>query len=176
MAFFDLPILGRTEFAPTPEGYWDFAFPYASGVIKVDFNINDGEEITEAQFRRVESFVADIGKFDALARAAIREEYEGEGASDSREYHTVHREQLTPQERLQCFGDADGGPDGAEGLLRALKLKRTGLYPSTDQNVISGYKDVVAVFDYTIGADVTQYLIAVYFNDKGEAVCVSMES
>lgn len=174
MVFFDLPVLGRTEFAPTPEGYWKFAFPYASGSIKVDFNIDDGEEITVAQLRRVEGFPAGVGKFDALARAAIQEEYQGEGASDSREYHDFHREVLTPEERLQCFGDKDGGPAGAEGLLRAMKLKRMGLYPETMQ--LTGVSDVVAVLDYTIGADLTQYLIAVYFTDKGEAVCVSMES
>lgn len=173
MAFIDLPILGRTEFETTDEGWWEFMFPYAPGPVEVDFNI-DGREIAKAQVRRVEMFVADIAKFDALARAAIEAEYEAEDASDSREYHEFHLEELTTEEQLQCFGPQDNRPPGAGGLLRALKLERMGLYPETTK--LTGYTDVVAVLDYSIGPDVTQYLLAVYFNDKGEAVCVSMES
>ena len=53
-------------------------------------------------------------------------------------------------------------------FLNKIKLVRIGIYPEDS--------DSMATFDYTIGRDLTQYLIVIRFDSEGKLVEIVMES
>ncbi len=57
-------------------------------------------------------------------------------------------------------------PAADETFLRSMTLVRVGIYPESEE----------IVCDYTIGLDVTNYLVAVAFGANGEVCNVSLES
>ncbi|WP_162907911.1 DUF2004 domain-containing protein [Allorhizocola rhizosphaerae] len=94
-----------------------------------------------------ELFVSDVARFDGLAREAMRRNWDEDeyGARLYAEHHEL--------------SDLDT-------LLARLQLVRVGF--EADE------PDRFAVFDYTIGAELTQYLVVVSFDR--EVTDVSMES
>jgi hypothetical protein len=96
-----------------------------------------------------EPFVSDVARFDALAREAMRRNWD-EDANGARLYAEHHE-----------LSDLDT-------LLSRLQLVRIGFEEDEP--------DRFAVFDYTIGEELTQYLVVVSFDRDGEVTDVSMES
>jgi hypothetical protein len=53
-------------------------------------------------------------------------------------------------------------------MLSKLHLVRVGLYPDSE--------DEFAIFDYSIGQELTQYLVVINTNEDGEIDYMTMES
>ena len=62
----------------------------------------------------------------------------------------------------------DNTKDASEQLLSLIHLKRVGIYPENDSNF--------ATIDYTIGEEITQYLIVVVVQESGDIDYITMES
>ena len=77
-------------------------------------------------------------------------------------------EQLARGNMLRIFGITDPDDLDIQHLLDALQLKRIGLYPDSE--------DLVAVFDYAIDEQATDYLLAVEFDGEGAVIGISMDS
>ncbi|MFC4997946.1 DUF2004 domain-containing protein [Dactylosporangium cerinum] len=92
----------------------------------------------------------DVAGADARARQAIRADLDA-----------VVRDYLD-------FDGADDLPQAPEPFLAALHLVRIGLHPDEP--------DAVAVFDYTLGRDLTDHLVAVTFDGHGTVTGVAVES
>ena len=69
-------------------------------------------------------------------------------------------------ENLINFDDSTVGEE--KQLFENLKLKRLGLYPQDAKNF--------AVFDYSIGPKLTDYLVVINLDKKGLLNYISMES
>ncbi|GAA3220914.1 DUF2004 domain-containing protein [Dactylosporangium siamense] len=90
----------------------------------------------------------DVAGCDARARQAIRADLDA-----------VIRDYLD-------FDGSDNLPQAPEPFLAALHLVRIGLYPD----------EPAAVFDYTLGRDLTDQLVAVTFDGHGTVTGVAVES
>lgn len=119
--------------------------------------------VDEAVLDRLSGYVTDLETFDRKARAAMRAELAEEN-STVRLYVEHHRDVPALQ---HAFADDE---EELEAFLSALSLVRVGLNVGTDG------PNRETVFDYTIGAEHTQYLIAVAFGEDGEVGSVAMES
>ena len=128
----------------------------------------DGHEMTAELLRRVEKFVADTGRFDRLARAAIREDYARGEDTKCRRFLSDHLKRLHPDDRAQVFGTASDSSIGVEHLLAALDLFEVELYPEMDEGVAS--------FHYILGSGITDYIICVEFNNQGEFLGLGVSS
>lgn len=167
MVQFTLPTVGDLKFPNTTDGYWEFPLKFSDRDVAFDVNVEDGE-MTETLFERVKSFVVDAGGFDATARSAIRADFAGDPEGSSSLYLSHHADEFSGEERAQHFGSRDAKNLGVDQLLEAIHLKRIGLYPDSD--------DYVAVFDYTIDENATDYVLAVEFDETGAVIGVSMDS
>ena len=164
MALFELPVLGPTEFKPSryQTGRWCVEFPLHDEYVSVNFYA-DGPEMTGTLLLRVERFLAHLGRFDRLARAAIREDYASGEDATCRRYLSDHLENFHPATRLQCFGTDDVSSIGVEHLLAALDPLEVALNPE------AGDTKSVAVFHYILGSGISDQILCVGFNTQGEA-------
>lgn len=81
-------------------------------------------------------------------------------------YRSHHLAELEPSRVRQFFDVERSDPAADETFLRSMRLVRLGIYPESEE----------VVCDYTIGPDVTSYLVAVAFGVDGEVCNVSLES
>ena len=167
MPSFELSPIGRVEFPSNPDGHWEFSLSRADHAVEVDFNLDDGE-MTKQGFERVKQFVERVDAFESVARKAIEADFASDPDGSSALYLSHHAEELNADERLKYFGSKDTGALGVQQLLGSLHLRRIGLYPESE--------DYVAVFDYSLDPDVTQYILAVEFDSSGNVVGISMDS
>jgi hypothetical protein len=111
--------------------------------------------------------VADLRRLDGDARESLRENLARGDEDDAMPlYRSHHIAELEPETagRFFCLeGDASGVD---ETFLRSLRLVRVGIHPESGE----------IVCDYTIGTEVTNYLVAVTFGPDGMVHDVSMES
>jgi hypothetical protein len=164
---FDIPSVGAVDFPRGTNGFWEFDLPMRSGDVPVDINIG-GDELTEELFEEIQSFIADAAQFDEIARDAFKAEFTEKPEGTVSTYLTHHAEELSEKEMLRIFGTKDPDDLGIGHLLEALQLKRIGLYP--------GGENYVAVFDFTIGEEATDYLLALEFDEDGNVFGISMDS
>ncbi|MFF5229888.1 hypothetical protein [Dactylosporangium sp. NPDC000521] len=141
------PVFGTVEFDPAdPECSWETT----AGSVRVDLTFA-GAVVSPDALDEVAPFVAELARFDARARAAIEDDVDA------------------------VLGDYLDF-DGAEALPHttpdtfpaALRLVRVGLYP--------GDPETRAVFDYTLGRDLTDHLVAVRFGAGRTVGAVAVES
>jgi len=78
-----------------------------------------------------------------------------------------HFEELDASEIDKVLVGTDASKSKEERLLSALKLVRVGFYPG---------KENYAVWDYTIGRDITDMLVVVNTDNKGTIQYVTWES
>jgi hypothetical protein len=164
---FELPVVGATEFPGGTGGYWQFDLPMRGGDVPVDINA-DGDSFTKDMLAEIAIFIAEAARFDEIARDAFKAEFTDKPEGTVGTYLSHHAEELGEKDLLKIFGIEDPDDLDINHLLEALQLKRIGLYPGSE-----GY---VAVFDYTIDAEATDYILVVEFDNDGEVYGISMDS
>jgi hypothetical protein len=122
------------------------------------------EEMAESGQR-----VSDLAKLDMDARKAIAEDLaRGEDGQTVHLYKTHHFEELDAATLAERFGVAELAQIDDARFVAGLQLRRVGLYPKEP--------DETFVCDYTVGADLTDYIIAVKVDNRGRVRSVDMES
>ena len=102
---------------------------------------------------------------NADVEAAIRADYEDGG--DVKEYVDFHLEELDASIIDKVLVGTDASKSKEERLLTALKLKRIGFYPGNEN---------YAVWDYTIGREITDLLVVVNTDSTGKINYVTWEN
>ncbi len=105
----------------------------------------------------IESFLSGVAHLDGIARQAIREDWDDKDGYGAWSYAEHHAEELG----LEELTDLDA-------FLSRISLGRLHYDADDDERHV--------VLDYTIGADVTQYVLAVAFGRDGEIDEIVMES
>jgi hypothetical protein len=158
---------GVVEFdAGNAESVWETEIEWAGQTVQVDLWF-DGATMDSRLLDGVARFVADVASFDQLARLAMREDW-GQPGSAVKDYMEHHFDDLGEDERVEALGAADRESFDAGTFLARVSLARIGLYPNDSASH--------AVFDYTTGRELTDNLIAVKFDDRGEVAEIAMES
>lgn len=135
--------------------------------VSIDLTLPGGEPNPAACLDRVAVFVSELPAIDAAAREALGEDYEAGPDSAAFGYLDHHLDELDPKVARRIFGVEPDAVD-LHAFMRAAKLVRVGLYPSEI--------DRCAVLDYTIGRDVTQYVLSVAFDGERVVTSIDMES
>jgi hypothetical protein len=167
MPTFDLPVVGPTDFPAGTGGYWQFQLPMRGGDVPVDINA-DGDTFTRDMLAEIAVFISDAVRFDEIAREAFRAEFTEKPEGTVSVYLSHHAEELGEKDLLRIFGVEDPDDLDINYLVEALQLTRIGLYPGAE-----GY---VAVFDYTIDVEATDYILVVEFDGEGEVYGISLDS
>lgn len=153
--------LGEVEFDPEKDqNEWEFTIEWSSRTVRVDITF-DGATMNPSALDSLAQFVTDIAGFDELARQSMRQDFHSligdyldfDGAGDLLQ---------------EVFGTEDNKSIDAEMFLTPMHLVRIGLYPDEP--------DTYAVFDYTLGKELTDNLVAVKFDDRRKVATIAVES
>ena len=112
-----------------------------------------------------ENYIKDLKQHKANVEAAIRSDYKDGG--DVKEYVDFHLEELDASIIDKVLVGTDASKSKEERLLTALKLKRIGFYPGNEN---------YAVWDYTIGREITDLLVVVNTDSTGKINYVTWEN
>lgn len=133
---------------------------------QVELNLNFYDGVPGHDWvEEYENYVKELGQHKAVVEAAIRADYEEGG--DVKEYVDFHLEELDASVIDKVLAGIDSSKSQEERLLAALKLKRIGFYPGNEN---------YAVWDYTIGREITDLLVVVNTNSIGKINYVTWES
>jgi hypothetical protein len=125
---------------------------------EVEVDVNFESAIPEKLPTSITQFVAELNRFDAIARATLTATHETAPEGAAALYVTHHRSEIPPDALEVHFGRPLEELD-AHAFLGGLHLERVGLYPDAP--------NATAVFDYTLGRALTDYVLAVTFDRDG---------
>lgn len=148
----------------SPQEYNEGQIVINNRQIKLDLNFYDG--VPEYDWvAEYENYIKDLEQHKADVEAAIRADYEDGG--DVKEYVDFHLEELDASIIDKVLVGTDASKSKEERLLTALKLKRIGFYPGNEN---------YAVWDYTIGREITDLLVVVNTDSTGKINYVTWEN
>lgn len=117
----------------------------------------------------VKNILENLKEFDSKNRQYIEQDYADENTDTVKTYVDHHLTEVPEEELAGCIDFSNSSITPERQLINALQLVRVGFYPDEGE-------DQVAVFDYSLGFDITNYLIVIFINEKGELDHMTMES
>lgn len=154
---------GEIEINP-PDEWSEGTVSIDNTPVSLDLNFYEGvpdhDWVTE-----YENYVNDLQQHKAEVDAAINADFQDQGAA--KEYVDFHIEELDAPVIDEVLARTTPTLPKEERLLSALKLVRVGIYPGEEN---------YAVWDYTIGSDITDMLVVVNTDSMGRVQYVTMEN
>ncbi|MFL9483513.1 DUF2004 domain-containing protein [Chitinophagaceae bacterium LWZ2-11] len=161
-----LPYFGELN-SDSLDEYYDEEIEFNGRQIDLDLNF-ENETIEPAKLESVKRFIENIALYNAKNEERIMVDYNDEDCDTAKTYAEHHLEELSKDDLSQLVDFDDKSIDPERQLLKKLQLVRVGLYPDNDEDF--------AIFDYSIGQDLTNYLVVVFTNVNGEMDYMTMES
>ena len=166
MAEYTLPHFGKL---PTEnlEEYYYVDIDFNGNEVQIDLNFED-KTIDTSTMDKVKNFIGNIDKFDKLNKTYILNDYSDEDRDTIKFYLEHNLEELSEDEISTLINFEDISTEPEQQLLTKLKLVRVGLYPHQEDNF--------ATFDYTIGRELTDYLVVIKTDENGQLDYMTLES
>jgi Protein of unknown function (DUF2004) len=166
MATIKLPHFGMLDTAALDE-YYDADIDFNNGTIQADLNF-EAKTIDVKRLEVVKHFIENIRIHDINNRKHIAQDFDNEDGDTVRFYIEHHLEELATDDLNQLVGTNKKSADRPRLLLQQLHLVRVGLYPDS--------ADQFAIFDYSIGQELTNYLVVINTDENGNLDYMTMES
>jgi hypothetical protein len=142
------------------------------GDFEIDLDLNfEHKTIDQDCIDNIQYFLEQIQTYDVQNQAYILNDFEKNPTGTVKEYLEFHLGELEKStlETLIHFDNKEISLD--QQLLQHLKLHRIGLYPDRKYGT-----SCFAIFDYSISKDITNLLVVLTTNEKGEVLEIVMES
>ncbi len=166
MAIFSLPHFGNID-VDSLEEYYEVDIDFNQSDIQIDLNF-DNKSIDVKRLELVKQFIDNIRIHDLKNKKYIQQDYEDKGGETVRFYMDHHLEELASDDLDDLIGVNTKPEDRSKKLLTKLQLVRVGLYPDSE--------DQFAIFDYSIGKEITNYLVVINTDENGNLEYMTMES
>ena len=166
MSNFKLPHFGFID-PGSLEEYYDVNIPYQDSEIQIDLNFGS-KTIDPARLETVKQFIENIRIHDLSNRKHIEADYNDEDGDTVKFYLEHHLEELGKDELAELIDLNSKSTEHEKQLLKKLNLVRVGLYPDGE--------DQFAVFDYSIGQEITNDLVVLFTDENGNLDYITMES
>jgi hypothetical protein len=163
MSKYILPHFGEIE-TDSLEEYYDVDIDFEGRTIQLDLNFEEGT-IDPKRLDLVKTFIGQISAYNTKNKTTIASDFAG--GDTVKEYIDHHLAELA-KEDLATLIDADSKVSPDQQLLSKLQLVRVGLYPGSEEQF--------ATFDYSIGQEITNYLVVLFTDENGEVEYMTMES
>ena len=161
----ELKYFGKINLNKTDD-YVDVIIEVNGNEISLDLNFTE-ESVPEKIMEPTIRFLEDLDETESIAHNQIIYDFKnGRAVNDYIEHHIKEFSDF----ELQSIGidPAISFEEKKQQFLNKIHLKRIGIYPEE--------WDSLAIFDYTISDELTQYVIVVQFNSDGKIVDVYVES
>lgn len=160
----ELPLFGEININPTKD--YETTTDLNNNKVRLDLNF-DSDEINDIGILNgVKLILENLAEFDKKAKTEIASDFSKNGTVA--EYIEHHLSELNETQISELFKSLEKKLTDKQNLLAKIKLERVGFFPEN--------KNGIAIFDYTIGKEFTNYLIVVEINEKGEIVDIRTES
>ena len=163
-----LPPFGQINLESLEE-YYSSDIELNGKIIQIDINFANNS-IDKTSMDIIKSFIENISNFDKQNKAHIETDFNDEKGDTVKEYVTFHIEELG-DEFLNEIGIDSTDTEKEKLFLNKLHLTRVGLYPDGKYDTSS-----FVVFDYSVNRDLTDQLIVVNTDEKGNLDYLSWES
>jgi len=166
MKEYTLPHFGNLA-AENLEEYYTVNIEFDGDEIEIDLNF-ENKTIDTITMDKVKNFIENIEKYNKLNKTYILNDYNDEVGDTVKSYLEHHLEEVEKEEISNLINFDDKTIEPELQLLKNLKLVRVGLYPD--------YEDNFAIFDYSIGVEITNYLVVINTDEHGQLDYMAMES
>ncbi|MEO7488960.1 MAG: DUF2004 domain-containing protein [Ferruginibacter sp.] len=166
MAAYLLPPFGQI-YLTNLEAYYDATINYDGKGIELDLNF-ENKTSDSKQMDAVKGFIDRIAEFDKKNRKYIDKDYTDDEGDTVKLYVQHHLEDIGKVELSKLVDFDNNAISSEQQLVKALHLVRVGLYPDSE--------DQFAIFDYSIGRDLTDYLVVINTDKNGKLDYMTMES
>jgi hypothetical protein len=166
MANFKLPHFGHLDIDKLEE-YYDVDTDFNGTSIQIDLNFNQ-PTIAVERMEMVKRFIENIRIYDLGNKKYIENDYNDEDADTVKTYLEYHLEELGEDELEDLVEPGSKPATYEKQLLKKLHLVRVGIYPEGE--------DQFAIFDYSLGSDITDQLVVINTDENGNLVYITMES
>ncbi|MBC7534634.1 MAG: DUF2004 domain-containing protein [Ferruginibacter sp.] len=165
MAYISLPHFGSIE-SSSLEEYYETIITFNGIKIKIDLNFENKTSEPD-RLQTVKNFIENIRIYDLNNKGYINDDYTDAEADTVKSYLAYHLEELGGDELSDLIDTGSKSIDHEKQLLKKLHLVRVGIYPNN--------KGPFAAFDYSIGPEITAYLIVVNTDENGNLDYLTME-
>ncbi len=166
MANIKLPHFGNLD-SDALEQYYDTNINFNSTQVQVDLNFG-GETIAPEKLELAGRFIDNIRIHDINNRKRIEVDFNDEDGETVAAYIKHHLEELNPGDINVLIGGNAKTDEKPRLLLKKLQLVRVGVYPEGE--------DQFAIFDYSIGQELTNYLVVIFTDENGNIDYMTLES
>ena len=166
MANIKLPHFGILDSESLDE-YYDVDIDFNNGSVQIDLNFNDGK-IDIKRLAIASHFIENIRIHDLNNKKYIENDFTDEDADTVQTYITHHLEELATDDLNGLIGADAKTADQPKLLVKKLQLVRVGLYPDSPTEF--------AIFDYSIGQELTNDLVVIFTDENGNLDYMTMES
>ena len=149
------------------EEYYDAEVDFNGRIIQIDLNFENGS-IEKSKLEVAKQFIENIRIYDLNNQKYIQNDFENKEGDTVKFYLDNQIEELAEDDLAELIGYNTKSADQPTLLLKNLHLVRVGLYPDSE--------DQFAIFDYTIGKDLTDYLVVINTDENGNLDYMTMES
>ncbi|WP_159474920.1 DUF2004 domain-containing protein [Chryseobacterium sp. 18068] len=149
------------------EEYYTVNIEFDGAEIEIDLNF-ENKTIDTITMDKVKNFIENIEKYNKLNKTYILNDYNDEDGDTVKSYLEHHLEEVEKEELSNLINFDDKTIEPELQLLKNLKLVRVGLYPD--------HEDIFAIFDYSIGVEITNYLVVINTDEHGQLDYMTMES
>ena len=149
------------------EEYYQVKIDFNGTEIQMDLNF-EHTTIETSTIDEIKNFIENIDKFNMLNKSYILNDYNDEEGDTVKFYINHHLDEVSKDELSKLIDVEVKSIEQEMQLLNQLKLMRVGLYPHNEESF--------AIFDYSIGQDISSYLVVINTNKNGELIYMTMES
>ena len=166
MTNYILPHFGQVD-ADSLEEYTDVEIEFKGEEVRIDLNF-ENTRIDTKRLDVVRRFIENLDKLDKQNKVYIDQDFNDEDCDTVKSYLEHHIDEIPPEDLDQLIDSNDTTQERILRLKDKLHLVRVGLYPDSE--------DRFAIFDYSIGREITQYLVVINTDQNGELDYMTMES
>ncbi|MFP3833066.1 DUF2004 domain-containing protein [Chryseobacterium sp. SIMBA_028] len=166
MAEYLLPYFGQLS-TDNVEEYYDVNIDFNGNEIQVDLNF-ESKNTDAAKLDQVKNYLENIETNNKLAKSYLLEDYHNEEGDTVKFYLEHHLEEVEQDELSTLINFDDVTVEPEQQLLTKLELVRIGLYPDNEEGF--------AILDYSIGKEITNYLVVINTDQNGQLDYMAMES
>ena len=166
MASIKLPHFGILD-SDSLDEYYDVEIDFNGQEIQIDLNFAN-KTIDIQRLETAKQFIENIRIHDLNNKKYIQQDFNDEDGDTVRFYLEHHLEELASDDLNNLIGADFKSAEQSAQLLNKLHLVRVGLYPDSE--------DQFAIFDYSIGKELTNYLVVINTDENGNLDYMTMES
>lgn len=167
MPTIELPWFGKLDTTSLEEYYEQENVEVEGLNFEIDLNF-ENDSIEEERLIATRKFLEQLPRWIAQNKKYIQENIKDEDDDTIREYADYLVEVLTEEELAELVQPDDDTSDNTAWVAGKLQLVRVGLYPDSAQHF--------AIFDYSIGQHLVDYLVVINTDEEGQLDYMTMES